>query len=562
MGTSEDFRGYRDYYKTQYALIKSPSLLKRIAQTVNERYGTHYGVKQMTDIVSVTPIKDTQLVDIKAKDHSPKMAAALANAVADVYMHQNLERNLNVTNEAARWLSEKIEEQRGKLAGAEQALQQYRVVNSINVLPDITGDGVGEDIKSQYAVAQAQFANYSQRYTNEHPKMIELKAQIGSLKNKIHGLESSDLGDKTTEYRDLERQVLTNKRMYNILLARLKEIDLSSTLTVNNISIIDMARVPVKPLMPNVPVNMSVAVVVGLMFGIGLAFFVDYLDTTVKSPEDIKVTLELPFLGGIPFIKGDDVIQKDTIVHNDSKSPISEAYREIRTEILYSMPRDNTSKTVLITSAEPQAGKTTTSTNIALALAQQGVNVLLVDADLRKPQIHRIFGIEKKTGLSEFLLGHTTFGSLLNTVGIDNLKVVISGRMPSNPAEIIGSEKMKEFVEQAKKEFNFVVFDSPPIISVADATILADMVDSTVQVVRSGKAHTPLVLRAKEKLLATRTRSLGVILNDIKAYHSQYYPYYYSRYYRYYGGEGDKSRRRRTKENTTVEDKIEEISIS
>ena len=545
MGSSGDYRAYEDYYETQYRLIKSKTLIKKVADSLGFKPDNpHKGnnpVKKLLKAIKVKPVKKSQLVEINVENPNPEMAAKIANTVAGEYIRQNLERNISASGNAAEWLSKKIDEQRQKLRDAEIALHEYREQHNINILPQLTGEIAIEEIKAEYARLQALLANYSQRYTNEHPEVIELKAQINSLRNKIHGLEDIDKSNKTMEYGVLEREVQSNKRMYELLLRRLKEIDLSSTLNVNNISIIDRAEIPEKPVKPNLALNMILAVIVGLFMGTGLGFFIDYLDTTIKSPQDIKTTLETNLLGSIPSIDIKDKIKKDKIVHLQPHSPISEIYRDIRTEILYLMPKDKSSA-VLITSAEPRAGKTMTTVNLGIALAQKGSKVLIVDSDLRKPQLHNIFNLERKTGLSEYLVRRTGFDNAIKDTGIENIKVVTSGKVSNNPAELISSGRMNEFIREAKQKFDFVFFDSPPIASVTDAVILADIVDVLIQVVRSGEAPVPIVLRAKEKLTNTRAKFSGIILNDLKAYHGDYYSY---KYYQYYGEES----RRKSKKN-------------
>ncbi len=275
-----------------------------------------------------------------------------------------------------------------------------------------------------------------------------------------------------------------------------------------------------------------------------LIIWIDYLDRTIKSPQDIKNILESNFLGSIPEIKGNNDIKKDKIVSLDTKSPISEAYRDIRTEILYLMTKetkDNTSTALLITSAEPKAGKTMTTTNLGIALSQQGSKVLVVDTDLRKPQIHKIFNSDLKSGLSEYLLRDIALDSIIKDTEIENLKIVTSGRIPANPAEILSSAKMEQFIEDAKQKFDFLLFDSPPVASVTDAVILADMVDALIQVVRSAKSNIPVTLRVKEKLSNTGAKFLGIILNELKTYYDDYSHY---KYYRYYGEETETQTRR------------------
>jgi capsular exopolysaccharide synthesis family protein len=539
-----DYASYREYYETQYKLIKSPTLLKKVADTLglkadDTRKG-NASVKKLLKAVKVAPVRNSQLVEISAEDPDPELAAKIANTVADEYIKQNLGRNINTANEAAVWLSKQIAEQKDKVMKSEIALQEYRLKNNINVLPDMTGEAAIEDVKAEYAKLQAQLANYSQRYTDEHPKIIELKAQINSLKNKVQGLEDVDVGAQSMEYRVLEREFQTNKQMYEVLLTRLKEISVSSTLNVNNLSVIDRAQVPMRPTKPKVKQNIILAIILGLFGGIGLAFVIDYLDNTIKSVEDVRNILEVHVLGSIPDIEGKDESKKDKIALYEPHSPVSEAYKTVRTEVCRLMEQsEGLKKVILITSAEPQAGKTTTVSNLGISLAQKGGKIVLVDADLRKPQLHKIFNLEKHSGLSEYLTDGINMTFIIKDTEIENLKVITSGKIPRNPAEIIGCARMKEFIGDLKERFDLVIFDSPPVISVTDSIILGDMVDCLIQVIRSGKAFVPVVLRARERLENIKARNLGVILNDLNIYHGDYY---YYRYYRYYYGE-DANRR-------------------
>lgn len=538
-----DYASYREYYETQYKLIKSPTLLKKVADTLglkaNDIRKDSTTVKKLLKVVKVSPVRNSQLVEISAEDPNPELAAKIANTVADEYIRQNLERNINVANEAAVWLSKQITEQKDKVMKSETALQEYRLKHNINVLPEMEGEAAIEDVKAEYAKLQAQLASYAQRYTEEHPKMMELKAQINSLKNKIQGLEDVDVGAQSMEYRVLEREVQSNKQMYEVLLTRLKEINVSSTLNVNNVSVIDRAQVPLKPTKPKAKQNILLAIIVGLFGGIGLAFMVDYFDNTIKSVEDVKNILDEHILGSIPDIEQKEESKKDKIVLFEPHSPVSESYKAVRTEVCRLIGQsEGLKKVILITSAEPQAGKTTTVSNLGISLAQKGNKIILVDADLRKPQLHRIFNLEKHQGLSEYLADGANIDSIIKDTEIENLKVITSGKIPRNPAELIGCAKIKDFIQDLREKFDFVIFDSPPIISVTDPVILADMVDAFIQVVRSGKAFVPVVLRARERLENIKARSLGVILNDLTIYHGDYY---YYRYYRYYYGE-DKTR--------------------
>jgi len=549
MGVSDDYRAYKDYYETQYKLLQSSTLMRNVADAIGlnkdvpRKDKQEDPVKKLLKVIRIIPIKNSQLVEIIAESTDPKMSANIANAVAEEYIKYNLKRNISTAGAAAEWLTKEIEEQRQKLTSAELALQKYREANNINVLPQVRmgGEQAAEQVKAEYAKSQALLDSYAERYTEEHPKMVELRSQINSLRNKIQGMEDVDAGSKTMEYRTLERETDNNRRIYETLLSRLKEVDVTSTININNISIVDRAEVPEKPAKPNLILNMVLAVMVGLVMGIALGFFIDYLDMTIKTPKDVREILETRFLGSIPELDGRILeTERDRFVHLQPTSPISEHFRHLRTEVLSLLPEGADLRSIVITSADPQAGKTMTSSNFAIVMSQCGSKILFVDADLRKPQLHKVFNLNKHNGLTEYLTGAADMNSIVQNTEIADLKVVTSGGNVKNPAELIGSPKMQEFIAEAKRMFDFVIFDSPPVISVTDAIILSGMTDASIQVVRSGKILVPAARNAKEKLINTKAKFLGIVLNAMKAEHSDlgYYQYYKS--YRYYGGEGQR----------------------
>jgi capsular exopolysaccharide synthesis family protein len=242
-------------------------------------------------------------------------------------------------------------------------------------------------------------------------------------------------------------------------------------------------------------------------------------------------------------------VKRDKIVHLELFSPVSEAYRSIRTDILNLMPTNGQpgGKTILVTSAEPRAGKTMTITNLAIAFAQQDYKVLLVDCDLRKPQIHQIFGSDNSKGIGDYLNNKLSFDELIQNTEIENLKVITSGKMIYNPAEALGGKRLEDFIREAKQRFNFIFLDSPPVISVTDSVVLADQADASIQVVRSGKSSVHAALRVKELLSRVKAKMLGVILNDLSASRGGYGYYYNYKYYHYYGkSKVRKASRRRT----------------
>ncbi|MFH1799228.1 MAG: polysaccharide biosynthesis tyrosine autokinase [Candidatus Omnitrophota bacterium] len=566
-GASESYGGSRDYYyETQYKLLLSPTLLKRVIDALGlysdqeSKRKIQDPVKELRKFVRVKPIRNSQLVEIAVRDTDPKQAAKITTELVDEYVRLNFDRNIKTTGAAAEWLTKKIDEQRRQLVEAEQALQKYREANKIEVLPQVRlgGEQAAEDVKTEFAKAQALLDSYTERYTEEHPKMIELRSQILSLKNKIQGMEGVDAGNKTSEYRALEREVDTSQRMYDVLLARLREVDVTSTINISNITVIDRAEVPLKPVKPRVLLNMLLAVVFGLFGGVGLAFFIDYMDTTIKSPQDIREALESRFLGSVPEL--DERIlemEKDKFTHLQPSAPMSEHFRHIRTEVLSLLPEGADLKAFVVTSPDPQAGKTMTSSNFAIVMSQCGSKVLFVDADMRKPQLHKVFNLNRHDGLSEYLTSAVTFRLTIQDPGIEGLKVVTAGNSVPNPAELIGSKKMSEFIAEAKKMFDFVIFDTPPVISVTDAVVLAGMTDASILVVRSGKILAPGARSAKDKLTGAKKKFLGVVLNGMKPENSDlgYYQYYHS--YSYYGEDG----RRRSASGAKVETFKDKLQI-
>jgi GumC protein len=287
-----DYASYKDYYETQYKLVKTHSLLKHVAESpLLKDYGL---VKNSSDSwiqavrdffvppaqealtdpleaalvklqknVKVRPVNNSQLVRISIEDPSPKLAVTIADLLADQYLKQNLERSVTATDTAARWLTNAVEEQKKKLQTAEITFLKYQEDHNINFTTQTTGSTSVEDIKSEYTKQQAQYDSLSERYTDEHPKMVELKSQLNSLKRKVEGVKQVDTGNKSVEYRVLEEEVQTNRRMYEALLGRFKEIDLSGSLNMNNITVIDKAELPVKPIKPNLKLNLLLALIGG-----------------------------------------------------------------------------------------------------------------------------------------------------------------------------------------------------------------------------------------------------------------------------------------------------------
>lgn len=347
------------------------------------------------------------------------------------------------------------------------------------------------------------------------------------------------------EYHRLKRAKDNNEKLYSLVLERTKESDLAKMLRVNNIRVIDPPLRPGAPIRPQVPFNIGVGVFVGLLLGLGAAMGRAMIDRTVKTPDDVEKEVGLTFIGLLPEIEDErrpsygkgkkkrlrvaDIKRPELIVHEFPMSGIAEAARTIRTNLLFMAP-DRPFHTLLVTSAGPAEGKTTMACCIAIAMAQAGQRVVLIDCDLRKPRVHRIFGRDSKAGVTTALLEESIDNAVFQTE-VPNLSVIPAGPIPPNPAEILHSERFKAFLEQVQGRFDRVILDSPPIVPVTDGVVLSTLVDGTILVVRAFKTTKDLARHALRALLDVGANVAGTVLNAVNLNRGEYkYSHYY--YYR------------------------------
>ena len=344
-----------------------------------------------------------------------------------------------------------------------------------------------------------------------------------------------------------------------MMLSKLEETKITQAGKTGNVTVLDEAIEPVVPIKPNKKLNLMLGVLIGLGLGLGVVFVKEYFDNTIKTVDEVE-NMGFNLLGTIPVIEEDAVkkkrnrkwetleeeegqnIESRLVTHFDPKSPISESYRTLRTNLAYTRV-DNKMKTILITSAGPKEGKSTTVSNLAITIAQLGSKVVLVDSDLRRPVVHAIFGMEKEDGLTDHIMGNVTYEKTLKKSLLPNLSIVTSGTLPPNPSELLGSQAMEEFIERLKADFDIVLFDSPPVIAVTDAAILCSKIDGAFLVVSAGTTNRDAILRAKRLLENVQAQVLGAVLNSVDiggAYGSSHYYYYY---HYYYGAHPKKGRR-------------------
>jgi capsular exopolysaccharide synthesis family protein len=356
------------------------------------------------------------------------------------------------------------------------------------------------------------------------------------------------------EYTNLRSEVTKKRETLNELLKRQSEITLSSHIKdtrQSNTRIIDPATPPRNPWRPNKKVNLMLGLLTGIGLGAGLAFAIEYLDNTVKSAEEIRRYTGYAAIGIIPehrasgprpMRRGASVPETnaDLVTHEDPRSQLAEAYKELRTSTLLASP-DQPPRTILVTSCLPQEGKSQTSLNLAIALAQAGKRVLLVDADLRRPRLHKALGLDNERGLSTYLSGNSPVETLVRATDVPDLDLLTSGPIPPNPSELLGSRNFLALVQEFAESggYDHLIFDSPPLLSVADPIVVATVLDGTILVVQSGQTPRDAMVRGAGKLHHANVKVLGAVLNSVTDGDRSYY--YRSRY-RYESDAGDEPR--------------------
>jgi polysaccharide biosynthesis transport protein len=450
------------------------------------------------------------------------------------------------------------------------------------------------DLKIQAADLNTQFGPSYPKLTQLNNQLKEIDSQIQSELKKIVGKvrgqymtslqrenmlrgalekqkqEANKLNESAIEYNLLKRDSDTYRQLYEGLLQKLKEAGVSAGLKSNNFRVVDAARAPSGPIEPNIPRNLLFAFVLGSATGVGLAFLLEGVDNTIRSTEQAQMISGLAPLGIIPLgsksaregpnpkrlviASSKEAVELVTQVRPQSQ--MAESYRALRTSLLLSN-LGSPPKVIMVTSALPQEGKTTTSINCAVVLAQKGVRVLLIDADLRRPSIHKTLGMGPRSGLSNVLTGSTTLEqAIARTTVLPNLHVLPAGTPPPNPAELLASTNMRDVLAELRQQYDHIVVDTPPSLSVTDAVVLSPRADAVVLVIRSGQTTKQALRRSRDILAQVNAKVVGVLLNAVDLSSPDYYYYYeyQGKYAQYYRSE-------ETRE-TDAEDEREEISES
>ncbi len=507
-------------------------------------------------------VPDTNMIRIIATDGDARKAMQLANTVAEVYIQESLADKAKQARQTREFIAEQLGALESRLGKFEEELQGYNNSDS-----KVT---MAEPIKQKLVELEFQLAELLQKYTDKHPRVMQLREQIKDIESQVQGFSSQEI-----EYAHLNREIEVNKKLYGMFKEKLEEARIAEAQKVGDISIVDPAVMPGSPIAGNRNMMVVAGALMGLVLGFALSFIFENLDTSISTIEDVENVIKLPVLGVVPSLEDDlapeagilerlkarfiplpktDAQERKTrlVAHFKPQSPVTEAYRNIHTNLKL----DSTRKTILVTSSSPREGKSTVVSNLGIVMGQTGLKTLLVSADLRRPVLAKAFGIRREPGLTELIMGTQTLDNVLNNItdillgdlefddirktpGLENVWIIPSGKLPANPVELLDTKSISKLVEMFSARFDVIVFDAPPVLPVTDASMLAPKMDATIIVYEIGRTSREALLRTKIQLESVGAKVAGVILNHTKPQTEAMaiYPYY-SQKYRYYTTEG------------------------
>ncbi len=635
-GSSES----REFYQTQYELLKSRTLAQRvIAQLRLEEHPAFakqadsgllawIGLSTADDdrdarrrkagyespvvarflkVLTIEPVRYSRLVKVHFEDADAELATRAVNAVAEAFIALNLERRMDASSYAGTFLRERLEQMKARLEDSERSLNQFArakeiikvdekqaSVDSIRLqeytmalakvqqeriqaeslfarirvgkeqgLPEVLQSVTIQRLKEMKSKLESEYQEGLKLFKPGYPRMLQIEAQIAEVQARISdesenvrlaitsGYEaakhkealiaaqlqqakSSMLGlqDRSVEYNVLKREADTNRTLYEGLLQRYKEIGVAGGVGLNNIAVVDRAEVPRDPFKPKLPLNLLLAGFLGIFGGVAFAFLFEHLDDTIKHGEDVERQLGLALLGVIPFLKsttaGNGALAFELV--EEPRSSFAEAFRSLRTSLQFST-ETGVPRVLMVTSSSVAEGKSTTALTLAVAFAQTGKNVLLIDADLRKASQHKALGLANDAGLTNLLAGEAQAVDVTVATSVPGLYVMTSGPLPPNPAELLASAKMASLLTLAAEKFDLVIIDGPPVLGLADAPLLGNLAEATLLVVEYAATRRGFANDAIKRLRSARTRLLGAVLTKAEAhvrgygYHQNYYDY-------------------------------------
>jgi succinoglycan biosynthesis transport protein ExoP len=547
---------------------RDPTWAATIANAVAEAYITENLSVRSSTTQNASDWLETQLADLERKlDESGKALFDFKRAndiVATSWEDRQsmVSQRLATTNDALT----KARVRKAELQARNEAIEALGSAvddggPQVESLPAVAGSQPIQQLKVRYLDARAECADLRVRYLDDHPKLEacekkltvsrqaleqEIRTALEAARREYQEVVKTErnllallnetksdafgLNQHERDYLELKRAYDNNQRLYELVLKRLKDTGVTSMLQASNVRILDRARPGGRPVRPSPTRNLALAVVIGLLGGVGLAIVLEQLDRTFVTREQVEDGLGLAFLGVVPTIEpGEPDAKRDLFVHSNPKSAAAECLRSIRTNLLFMSP-EKPLKSILITSSGPSEGKTTVAVSLAEIMADGGNRVLLVDADMRRPRVHQVFGVATEAGLSSVIMGGTLEETIRPTA-IPNLWVLPCGPVPPNPSELLHATAFGRLLETLGGRFDRIIIDSPPAGVVADAVVIATQVDATLMVLNASRTARDAALRSVRAMRDVNVRMCGAVLNDLDLADERYGQY--NQYYRY-----------------------------
>ncbi len=514
---------------------------------------------EIREAVTATRVTETDMIQISVVYPDPKLAAAIANSTADAFIEVDFLQKTRQARNLRRFIEKQLEILSKKLKSVETQIQDFRQSGR--------AFGLAMGLEQRLSELEKDRNVLLKQFTEKHPDVLKFDDQIQGVRQQIRRLPAHEL-----EFARFQRELEINDRAYRVMKEKYEAARLAEAEEVSDVTIIESATVPAHPISPRKDLNKMLGAFIGLILGLAFAFIHENLDTSIGTIDDVERTVRLPVIGIVPYFNPHEedfpwwridrsIIQlfrnprelpPDSaylIMNQDTLSTLAEAYRILRTFVEFIMEKKTgQARTLIITSTGPQEGKTLTASNLAISMAQAGKKTLLIDADLRRPTIHRLFGLQRAPGLSEVLLGTVHYNQACKAMGdilvgdnskwdhltatklLDRLEILTTGVHNPNPAELIASEEMKNLLNQLRSEYDYIILDTPPVLPVTDSRTLGLLADATFFVYRAGKTARRALTRAREELNLAGVNVKGIILNqatpEVTLTDSYYYQYY------------------------------------
>ncbi|WP_428059478.1 GumC family protein [Candidatus Avelusimicrobium faecicola] len=498
------FASEEDYYRTQYQLLQSRSLLSKVYTKMKlgqvEEFANPNGLKKLEKSLDVAPITRSRLVNVSATAYDPTLAADIVNTLTDTFVADNVSNRVFMGQDVI-----------AALESTERSSAEQELLNS---MPQVVNSDFIKTLKQQASKLAADRARLLAKYTTNHPDVISVQNQLDAVNGQIN-----------TETRRLVQSI---------------KIELSGQFSGNNIRVIDPAVTPEKPVRPRKLMNLAIGLLGGGLLGLMLVFVLEFLDQSVKSSEDLEEKLGLPFLGFVPYEKLKKKEREYATLLKDGNSLVAENVRNVRTMLDFSLAGEHNAP-ILITSSLQGEGKSHLSSNLLVALAQTGKKVLLVDGDLRRARVHRVFKLSTEKGLSNIWDADpqkADYAANIQAVeDVPNLFVMTSGQRPPNPAELLNTPKLADFIAWATQHYDQVVVDCPAIMPVSDTLLWGKYIPRAVFVIKYGQTNAKLAQLALDKLKKAGIKVLGAVIGHYRPEGLSYGKYGYYKNYSYYNEE-------------------------